>query len=129
MSTPFLNLHWYFDKCNMTGGNAQLVNGIALLGTFFGSRLVWGTYQSLKVYQDLGHILRTPESEFKSATYGSTMMRFSEEQALPPLLAYTYLASNTLLMLLNFYWFWRMIETVTNRFRSPHGKKVRFASE
>ena len=113
----------------MTGGNAQLVNGIALLGTFFGSRLVWGTYQSVKVYQDLGHILRTPESEYKSATYGSAMMRFSEEQALPPLLAYTYLASNTLLMLLNFYWFWRMIETVTNRFRSPHGKKVRFASE
>ena len=129
MSTPFLNLHWYFDKCNMTGGNAQLVNGIALLVTFFGSRLVWGTYQSVKVYQDLGHILRTHEFEIKSATPGSAMTRFSKEQVLPLWLAYTYLASNTLLMLLNFYWFWRMIDTVTNRFRSPHEKKVKFASE
>ena len=113
----------------MTGGYAQLVNGIALLVTFFGSRLVWGTYQSVKVYQDLGHILRTPEFEIKSAVHGSAMTRFSKEHMLPPWLAYTYLASNTLLMLLNFYWFWRMIETVTNRFRSPQEKGVKYASE
>ncbi len=129
MSTPFLNLHWYFDKCNMTGGKAQLVNGIALLVTFFGSRLVWGTYQSVKVYQDLAHVLRMPESETKSLFHGSEVMRFSDKQVLPLWLAYTYLASNTLLTVLNFYWFWRMIETVTKRFRSPPEKKAKLASE
>ena len=113
----------------MTGGKTQLMNGIALLATFFGSRLVWGTYQSVKVYQDLAHVLRMPESENKSWLHGSEVMRFSDRKVLPPWLAYAYLASNTLLTVLNFYWFWRMIETVANRFRSPREKKAKFASE
>lgn len=113
----------------MTGGNAQLVNGIALLVTFFGSRLVWGTYQSVKVYQDLAHVLRMPESETKSWLHGSEVMRFADKQVLPLWLVYTYLVSNTLLTVLNFYWFWRMIETVTKRFRSPQENKAKLASE
>ena len=129
MSTPFLNIHWYLDKCNMTGGKAQLINGIALLVTFSGSRLVWGTYQSLKLYQDLVHVLRMPESETKSWPHGSELMRFSGKQVLPVWLTYTYLANNTLLMVLNFYWFWRMIETVTSRFRSPPENKPKLAIE
>ena len=113
----------------MTGGKAQLVNGIALLVTFFGSRLVWGTYQSVKVYQDLAHVLRMPKSEIQSKIHGSDVMRFAEKQTLPPWLAYTYLVSNTLLMILNFYWFWRMMATVTSRFRSPQGNRPKLASE
>lgn len=113
----------------MTGGKSQLVNGVVLLVTFSGSRLVWGTYQSVKVYQDLAHVLRTSESELGSGIHRSAVMQFSENQALPLWLAYTYLASNTLLMVLNFYWFWRMIETVTKRFRSPKEKKAKLASE
>ena len=129
MSTPFLNLHWYLDKCNMTGGKAQLVNGIALLVTFFGWRLVWGTYQSGKVYQAIVHVLHTTDFETKSGSHGSAVLQLSDKQVLPLWLAYTYLASNTLLMILNFYWFWRMIETVTKRFRSPREKKAKLASE
>ncbi len=113
----------------MTGGKAQLVNGIALLVTFFGSRLVWGTYQSVKVYQDIVHVLHMSEFETKSGSHGSAVLQFSDKQVLPLWLAYTYLASNTLLMILNFYWFWRMIETVTKRFLSPREKKAKLASE
>lgn len=113
----------------MTGGNAQMINGIALLMTFFGSRLIWGTYQSVKVYQDLAHLLRVPESEAKSWFHGSEVMRYSDKHVLPLWLAYTYLASNTLLTALNFYWFGRMIKTVTNRFYSPRGNRAKLASE
>ena len=113
----------------MTGGKAQLGNGIALLLTFFGSRLVWGTYQSVRVYRDLMHVLRMTAPGTNSFSRASELMRFSGQQVLPLWLAYTYLASNTLLMILNFYWFWRMIETVTNRFRSPKSNRVKFASE
>ena len=132
MSTPFLNLHWYFDKCNMTGGTAQLVNGIALLTTFFGSRLVWGTYQSVMVYQDILAVLQQDATDGLGSKAGigeSGVMHFSDGKVLPLWLAYTYLGSNTLLTVLNFYWFWRMIETVTKRFRSPPDKKPKFASE
>ena len=135
MSTPFLNLHWYLDKCDMTGGRAQLINGIALLVTFFGSRLVWGTYQSVKVYQDILTVLQTnaSDNEVKSRIWAgekSEVMHFADDgKVLPLWLAYTYLGSNTILTVLNFYWFWRMIETVTKRFRSPPDKKVKLATE
>src|SRR5271170_6240784 len=53
LSSPFLNFHWFFDKLDMTGSRAQLYNGLVLLFTFFCCRLVWGTYQSVRVYQDI----------------------------------------------------------------------------
>ena len=52
LSSPFLNIHWFCDKLGMTGSKLQWYNGIVLLVTFFGCRLVWGNYQSLRVYQD-----------------------------------------------------------------------------
>lgn len=52
LSSPFLNIHWFCDKLGMTGGKLQWYNGIVLLATFFGCRLVWGTYQSVLVFQD-----------------------------------------------------------------------------
>ena len=134
ISTPFLNLHWFFDKCNMTGSRLQLYNGIALLVAFFGCRLAWGTYQTVCVYQDVWQILQAPvNSEIKSrkslplglakvSPDTSELMRFSGGHDLPPWLAYTYLISNTTLTCLNMYWFWKMIEAVQKRFSSP--KKV-----
>lgn len=84
------------------------------------------------VYQDILAVLQqntTDELTSKNWTGESGVMRFSDGQVLPPWLAYTYLGSNTLLTVLNFYWFWRMIETVTKRFRSPPNKKAKLASE
>jgi hypothetical protein len=42
LSTPFLNLNYWFDKYGMTGSKAQLVNGVLLLASFAGARIVWG---------------------------------------------------------------------------------------
>ena len=44
LSTPFLNIHWFLDKTGRTGSTFQLVNGILLLCTFFGVRIVYGWY-------------------------------------------------------------------------------------
>ena len=53
LSTPFLNFHWFFDKLGMTGSLAQLVNGVILIISFGGCRLVWGVYQSVLIYTDI----------------------------------------------------------------------------
>lgn len=90
------------DKVGMTGSTAQLINGVALIVTFGCSRLLWGTYQSARMYHDVWRTLKTPE-----------------ELPVPPWLAFSYLASITLLSGLNFYWFWRMIHTVSKRFEKP----------
>lgn len=83
----------------MTGSTAQLANGIALLTTFGGSRLIWGVYQSVKMYQDLWRTSEIPDG-----------------LPVPPWLALTYVLANTTLTGLNCYWFGLMIKSVMGRF-------------
>ncbi|MCJ1234322.1 hypothetical protein MMC14_002281 [Varicellaria rhodocarpa] len=135
LSSPFLNFHWFFDKVDMTGSRAQLYNGLFLLATFFSCRLLWGTYQSVRVYQDVWAAIQTPgtlTAVAKNATMAATersvnanseVMRFAGEKTVPVWLAVTYLGSNIVLNTLNFYWFGKMIETVKKRFQPTKEKE------
>ncbi|KAL8976469.1 MAG: hypothetical protein Q9177_006851 [Variospora cf. flavescens] len=79
LSSPFLNFHWFFDKLQMTGSRAQWYNGILLLASFFCCRLLWGTYQSLRVYQDCWaalHIQNTTSPIFPSSSSSSSSSSF-----------------------------------------------------
>ncbi|KAI9761543.1 MAG: SWI/SNF complex component snf12 [Chaenotheca gracillima] len=135
LSSPFLNIHWFLDKVNMTGSKMQWYNGILLLSTFFGCRLVWGTYQSVRVYQDVWSALQTPgaapattltpdQLNLQSRS-DSEIMRFAGPQLVPAWLAITYLGSNIVLNTLNFYWFGKMIETVRKRFQPAEQEKAK----
>ncbi|EEH39748.1 DUF887 domain-containing protein [Paracoccidioides lutzii Pb01] len=144
LSSPFLNFHWFFDKVNMTGSKVQWYNGMALLSMFFCCRLVWGTWQSTRVFMDIfsaykqadGRSALAPvnvlsffqdRSSIPCATETCTMAnaeisKFADAQnisGIPIWLIATYLGSNLILNSLNFYWFWKMIETVMKRFRVP----------
>ena len=109
LSTPCLNIHWFMDKTGMTGSTAQLVNGILLLATFGCSRLVWGSYQSVNMYRDMWTAYTTPG-----------------ENPVPAWLAVAYVIANTILNVLNFFWFSKMIAALRKRFDKPKessGKK------
>lgn len=112
----------------MTGSRAQLYNGVVLLVTFFACRLVWGTYQSVRVYQDVWAALQAPGSLVTTDTVtkvairqsvepANEVMRFEGDRIVPIWLACTYLGSNIVLNTLNFYWFGKMIEAVKKRFQ------------
>ena len=127
LSSPFLNIHWFLDKLRLTGSRLQWYNGILLLTSFFCCRLIWGTYQSIRVYQDVWRTLHLPPSASppKTANHASSdMMRFATNATVPRWLAATYLASNIILNALNFYWFGKMIETVRKRFEDPPSGKT-----
>lgn len=139
LSTPFLNIHWFFDKLSMTGSRPQLYNGIALLVTFFLCRLVWGTWQSAVVYADMWRSLsRPPSPEYLAAVSAAAasdpsdphynpMVFVAGEAAVPPVpvwLTLIYLASNLVLNALNWYWFIKMVAAVRKRFEPPKGEKV-----
>ena len=94
------------DKLGLTGTTAQLINGIALITTFGGSRLLWGSYQSVRMYQDIWTAFNT-----------------SGGLPVPPWLAIAYVISNTTLSTLNFYWFGKMIQALMKRFEKPKAKK------
>ena len=139
LSSPFLNFHWFFDKVNMTGSRAQLVNGIILLVTFFCCRLVWGTYQSVRVYQDVWAALQAPRPLSASNTTAmidnavsdpvSETMMFAGPEFVPVWLAVVYLGSNIVLNTLNFYWFGKMIDTVRKRFQPQPPRRDKAGKE
>jgi hypothetical protein len=133
----------------MTGSSLQWYNGMLLLSTFFCCRLLWGTYQSLRVYQDVWHTMHLNTEgplmlEVGSSSHSSIfvprdgqlclgdtscvraqteVMRFTgaHTDAVPFWLAGVYLTCNLVLNSLNFYWFGKMVETVRKRFENkPH---------
>lgn len=122
----------------MTGSNTQLANGILLMSTFFGSRLVWGPYQTINVFGDIWNAiqyqktiegqawLKSPISPSNIMAIGEAgkasreLMRFQPEPV-PLWLAVTYFSANTCLTLLNVYWFGKMVETIRKRFPPPFG--------
>ncbi|KAK5088742.1 hypothetical protein LTR05_002963 [Lithohypha guttulata] len=150
LSSPFLNVHWFCDKLNMTGSKLQWYNGMVLLFTFFSCRLVWGTYQSIRVYYDVWQILKIDttaafrQGHDLSSTTGKSIFNTRDGQlcmgdsqcvraqsevmkfvnlatSVPYWLIAVYLVSNVTLNALNWYWFGKMIETVMKRFEGkPH---------
>ncbi|KAJ1990802.1 hypothetical protein H4R33_001581 [Dimargaris cristalligena] len=103
LSTPFLNLHWFMDKLGMTGSLPQLVNGVILLATFFGSRLVFGIYWAIHLYTNFYHNWDT----------------------VPHYLAISVVVSNMALNILNFFWFSKMVSAIRGRFDQPVEKDIK----
>ncbi|EMD00457.1 hypothetical protein BAUCODRAFT_62246 [Baudoinia panamericana UAMH 10762] len=142
LSSPFLNIHWFCDKLELTGSIYQAINGVFLVGTFFSSRLVWGLYNSYNVFHDFwiayqaGHSsgvgLMGDDAAIRNSMSGDMSIYYEEarqqrafmgEKVLPLWLPIVYLLSNLTLNLLNVYWFGKMIETIRKRFDPPFGTK------
>ncbi|KAF2116281.1 TLC domain-containing protein [Lophiotrema nucula] len=138
LSSPFLNIHWFCDKLNMTGTKVQLYNGIMLLFTFFSCRLLWGSYQSVRVFNDVYRAINSGAGTLHDPELGklnngtvvpdspipeSEIMRFAGDRVVPLWLAVAYLASNIILNGLNWFWFGKMIETIRKRFDPPLGTR------
>ncbi|CAN9166768.1 unnamed protein product [Alternaria alternata] len=137
LSSPFLNIHWFCDKLNMTGTTIQLVNGIVLLCTFFSCRIVWGSYQSIRVFTDVYHayiagaVVRSDpdvgklsdNTTLSNAAFKNDVLQFADNQTVPLWIISAYLASNFILNGLNWFWFGKMIETLRKRFDPPFGTK------
>ncbi|PAV23506.1 hypothetical protein PNOK_0057400 [Pyrrhoderma noxium] len=95
LSTPFLNIHWFLDKMNLTGSTLQLINGICLLTSFAGVRLIYGSIQSLEFYK--------------------TLLAIKDQTPLPVVLVYG--VGNIILNSLNVLWFFKMIAALQKRMK------------
>jgi hypothetical protein len=128
LSTPFLNIHWFCDKLGMTGSTLQLVNGVVFIISFFLSRLVWGTWQTYRMYSDVwnawnntGHLSKVCKPFFNATNKivgGSAWVNIPWRcRILPTWLGATYVGGLGLLTILNYWWFTQIISAVTKRFR------------
>ncbi|KAF2719805.1 DUF887-domain-containing protein [Polychaeton citri CBS 116435] len=137
LSTPFLNIHWFCDKLDLTGSVYQAVNGVLLTTVFFCCRLVWGTRGSIGVFRDVYRATFTgiPPSQHlqdKVAQFpnysnledplGQTTS-FMEARQLPLWLGASYLMANVALALLNVFWFFKMVQAIRKRFDPPFGTR------
>ncbi|KAL2913661.1 hypothetical protein HK105_206821 [Polyrhizophydium stewartii] len=95
LSTVFLNVHWFCDKTGRTGTRLQWINGIFLITTFFSVRIVFGFYQSYRYFATC----------------------YALWDIVPKHLFYFYATADTILCSLNLWWFWRMIQSITSRFK------------
>lgn len=112
LSTPFLNIHWFMDKVNMTGTAAQRINGLLLLFSFVTSRLLYGTYQSTKILSDVWSS-HGPQSLLLPKNSPSSL----SEPAVPTWLAVVCTIASLVLHSLNVYWLILMIHAIRKRFR------------
>jgi hypothetical protein len=114
LSTPFLNIHWFFDKMGMTGTKAQLYNGLTLLVVFFCCRLVWGAYSSFNIYRDVWNALHLSTAQKMKAN--GELMHLAGDRSLPLWLVVLYMGGHVTLQALNVFWFGKMIAAVKKRF-------------
>jgi hypothetical protein len=95
---------------------------MVLMGTFAGSRLVWGTWLTGQIYWDIYQaVMGTPGGATKiegmdgwqqgQAAERERVMSFAGPAELPIWLWGSYLVANTVLGCLNFYWFSLMVRT------------------
>ncbi|KAL1755960.1 TLC domain-containing protein [Schizophyllum commune] len=94
ISTIFLNIHWFLDKLGKTGSTAQKINGVLLLASFFGVRIVYGGMVSAQFLTEL-YTIRRDVSTTVCVVYGG---------------------GNILLQGLNWFWFFKMIQALQKRF-------------
>ncbi|KAH7889571.1 DUF887-domain-containing protein [Phlebopus sp. FC_14] len=94
VSTIFLDIHWFLDKTGKTGSTVQLINGFALLTTFFAVRLIWGGFMSYDFFVTMSEV-------------------YNE---LPLFYVVIYGGGNIVLQCLNWFWFNKMINALRKRF-------------
>lgn len=105
----------------MTGSKLQLYNGMMLLFSFFTARLLFGTYSSICVLQDLWMASNNPVSFEKRVSVG--MAHVTQGTRVPSWILISYFLSNLTLNYLNFYWFYKMIAALRRRFEKPVDRK------
>lgn len=105
LSTPFLNINWFASHLpeGVISFKVQKINGIFLLSTFFGARIVWGFYQAYHVAYDLLY-LALPTRSY------------------PLWVAIGISASNLSLDFLNVFWFYKMVLLAKRAITSGSGR-------
>ncbi|GAA5839054.1 hypothetical protein JCM3766R1_004567 [Sporobolomyces carnicolor] len=110
VSTIFLNMHWFLDKTNRTGSLLQMINGFFLVSAYIVCRLIFGVYNSYKLFV----LLFSTSSVLTKATQEGTGW-----------IRYLYLAINLTMNGLNFFWFRAMLLALRKRFVSPSSAEAR----
>jgi len=148
LSSPFLNIHWFCDKLDLTGSTLQLVNGICLLISFAGCRLIYGTYMSVSMWSDVYKAHQLTQSlphksplaispfalnattSFDNPLEALEVVQYARATPhIPTLIVGAFALSNATMHILNWYWYGKMISALRKRFDPPLGTRTKDEKE
>jgi hypothetical protein len=102
LSTPFINLAWMMDKAGCKNATLAMANfGMAVL-TFFVVRILFGTAMLTRIWLSLLDL---------------------EVVGIPPYVRATFVFVAPLLGLLNFYWFYMIVQFVLKQAKGSPKKE------
>jgi TLC domain-containing protein len=144
LSSPFLNIHWFCDKLDLTGSPLQMINGVLLLVSFAGCRLIYGSYISLCMWYDayqaytlaqsaphsaplaLSAFALNATTSFENPFTALEVVKFASLTPNMPLwLVGVFVGSNILMHALNWHWYGKMISALRKRFDPPLGTRTK----
>lgn len=124
LSTPFLNILRFLEQLGKSNTRLYTINGLCLMASFFGARLIYGNYSSLMWYADIYRAWTASDEEkahFRAIARAKSWP--SQEPSLPWWVIAAYTLSNVTLNTLNVIWFSKMVRKARNgNARRPRSK-------
>ncbi|PQE17467.1 TLC domain-containing protein [Rutstroemia sp. NJR-2017a WRK4] len=127
LSNIFMNLHRYTVWLHADGSLIQLINGFILIFVFAGSRLIYGTYTAISLFQDLYSAMteRTDDVVIKVlCPDGRSTCVQKGPFEMPMWIVAVHLSTNLTFIFLNWYWFVGIVKMVNRRVVRWKGGKV-----
>jgi hypothetical protein len=109
-------------KLGMEGSRAQLINGFFLVATFFFTRIIYGSYTMCWLFYDMYRaVTETVNEPMVYSTAGKTWQLETPLQ-LPMWIIVMHFLAETTIHVLNFVWFYKMVNLLWRRIRRPNAK-------
>lgn len=123
LSNPFLDMHRFISWTGNAGGLAESINGILLIVVFTLCRPIWGTYQMSWMISDELNALSISQA-FDGGVFNPGPLSTSSNQMearyvakpAPLWLIAAHLVCGVVLLGLNYWWFWLILNKARKAF-------------
>jgi hypothetical protein len=110
-------------KVGMDGSRAQLINGFFLIAIFFFTRIIYGSYTMCWLFYDMYRAVTETVNEPMVYSAGGKSWQLETPLQLPMWIIVMHILAETMLHVLNFVWFYKMINLLLRRIRRANAKK------
>ncbi|KIV92951.1 hypothetical protein PV10_04202 [Exophiala mesophila] len=115
VSTTFFNADWLARKIGRTCSSRHLINGLCLFSSLFSFRILWGLYQTTRLYVELRDALKFIHLPFGALP---TSLDFEPCPTFEAGLALLFLVENMILSVLNVFRSSLILRNVLDRFQA-----------
>lgn len=117
-------MHWFFNKTGMAGTIYQMINGLFLMASFAGCRLIWGSWLTLSFVRDAWTAVAAKDASTTIYDYSPIHKPLHLTHQTPWWVAAAFMAANTTILALSAYWFAQMVTLARKSFATDKsGKK------